>query len=128
MQEISQLVESTPLIFHKVSMSLQEHDASCIIQCKVEPGYDDEDQVLDIYQAIIDICLRQVAYDTFTKATIDLEYPDESSFDMQYGLATRIVLYKRLQHVVRLTKTFFNAQTHDYSTFKKDINLFNNDL
>lgn len=95
MEEISHLINATPWVFHKVIAQTKNEPSSYTIRCLVDHNNSNEDEIQDLYQAFIDVCVRSVASNSVGHVRLQLEYPDITSMDPVFDISRTCELFKK---------------------------------
>lgn len=124
MEEISHLIAATPKVFHQVLAHTNTLTGAHNIRCLVDPNFIIEDEIDDMFQAVIDICTRHVAQNRLGNVKITLEYPDIASIDINFDVSRSCELFKKSgpsSSTITMKVMYFNSRESKYHAYFQDI-------
>lgn len=124
MEEISHLIDAAPKVFHQVIAQTNDQTSSCNIRCLVDHNFLNDDEIQDMYQAFVDVCIRSVASNTIDNIKVQLEYPDITCIDVSFDVARTCEIFKKSGPVassITLKITYFNSHLSRYTSYFKEI-------
>lgn len=112
-------MKATPQIFTGINVIENHRDdqkRDVLIRCHVDAGMESEDEIDDLFQAIVDISCRMVAREEYVTVSINLELPDLSSPEPEFLVSRRVEVVKHLPTQILVRTTHYDP--NDFSVAK----------